>query len=273
MGVENVTSNHISHIMTKETVLITGASSGIGMEFAKLFAQDGSNLVLVARRKNKLHQLSEELKTKYGIKAYVLPKDLSKKSASIEIFDHLREKSIEIDIVVNNAGFGTKGAIVDLDIEHQLDMIQVNVMALTNLTRLFLPRMVKRGSGGVLNVGSVAGFQPGPHLAVYCATKAYVLLFTEALAEEIRNSNIKISCFAPGPVKTEFGEKSYLRNSLLFKIMRPLNVEPTVKVAYKGFRKGEVIITPGFKAKIMAFLNRLTPRFIVRKIAKILNTR
>ncbi len=258
--------------MAKETVLITGASSGIGLEFAKLFAKDGSDLVLVARREDRLNQLSEELKTKHGINVHVLAKDLSESSAPVEIFNRLSEEGIDIDVVVNNAGFGTKGAIAELDTEHQLDMIRVNVMALTNLTRLFLPGFIERGYGGILNVGSLAGFQPGPYLAVYYATKAYVLSFTEALAEEITNPNIQISCLAPGPVRTEFGEKSHLDDSLLFKVSL-LDVEPVVKAGYEGFRKGKTIVIPGFKAGIVPFLNRLTPRVLVRKIAKALNTR
>ena len=255
--------------MVKETVLITGASSGIGMELAKLFARDGSDLVLVARREDQLKQLSEKLKAEHNINVYVLPKDLSESSAPEEIFDHLNKENIVIDALVNNAGFGSKGTIAHLDAEQQLDMIQVNVMALTHLTRLFLPGIIERGYGGILNIGSLAGFQPGPHLAVYCATKAYVLSFTEALAEEIRNPNIKISCLAPGPVRTEFGKKSKLDDSLLFRVSL-FNVNPVAKAAYEGFKRGETLIIPGFKAKIALFLNRLTPRILVRKTAKIL---
>jgi short-subunit dehydrogenase len=257
--------------MAKETVLITGASSGLGMELAKLFAADGSDLVLVARREERLIELADELKSEHGIEAHVLPKDLSKKSAPKEIFSHLNKENIEIDVVVNNAGFGNKGQIADLGTDLQLDMIQVNLVALTHLTRLFITGIIERGYGGILNVGSLAGFQPGPNLAVYYATKAYVLSFTEALAEEISNPNIKISCLAPGPVKTEFGEKSDLEDSLLFK-MSLMEMEPVVKAGYEGFRKGQTIIIPGLKQQIVPFLNRFTPRLLVRKIAKKLNS-
>ncbi len=257
--------------MAKETVLITGASSGLGMELAKLFAADGSDLVLVARREERLIELADELKSEHGIEAHVLPKDLSKKSAPKEIFSHLNKEKIEIDVVVNNAGFGKKGHIADLDTDLQLDMIQVNLVALTHLTRLFITGIIERGYGGILNVGSLAGFQPGPNLAVYYATKAYVLSFTEALAEEISNPNIKISCLAPGPVKTEFGEKSDLEDSLLFKVSL-MEMAPVVKAGYEGFRKGQTIIIPGLKQQIVPFLNRFTPRLLVRKIAKKLNS-
>ncbi|MEX0999954.1 MAG: SDR family oxidoreductase [Thermodesulfobacteriota bacterium] len=257
--------------MAKETVLITGASSGLGMELAKLFAADGSDLVLVARREERLIELADELKSEHGIEVHVLPKDLSKKSAPKEIFNHLNKEKIEIDVVVNNAGFGNKGHIADLDTDLQLDMIQVNLVALTHLTRLFITGIIERGYGGILNVGSLAGFQPGPNLAVYYATKAYVLSFTEALAEEISNPNIKISCLAPGPVKTEFGEKSDLEDSLLFKVSL-MEMAPVVKAGYEGFRKGQTIIIPGLKQQIVPFLNRFTPRLLVRKIAKKLNS-
>jgi len=257
--------------MAKETVLITGASSGIGMGLAKLFAVDGSDLVLVARREDRLNELAQELKSEHGIEVHVLPKDLSKKSAPKEIFTQLNKEKIQIDVVVNNAGFGNKGSIAELDTDLQVDMVQVNVAALTHLTSLFLPGIVERGYGGILNVGSLAGFQPGPNLAVYFATKAYVLSFTEALAEEISNPNIKISCLAPGPVRTEFGEKSDLEDSLLFKVSL-MDMEPVVKAGYEGFRKGQTIVIPGLKQQIVPFLNRFTPRLLVRKIAKKLNS-
>ncbi|MFI5323636.1 MAG: SDR family NAD(P)-dependent oxidoreductase [Thermodesulfobacteriota bacterium] len=257
--------------MTEETVLITGASSGIGLELARLFAADNSNLVLVARREDRLRALADELKSEFGVDVFILPKDLSQKNAPKEIFDTLGKEGIQIDVVVNNAGFGSRGSVADLDTDMQIDMIQVNAVALTHLTRLFLPGIIERGRGGILNVGSLAGFQPGPNLAVYYATKAYVLSFTEALAEEIKNPNIKITCLAPGPVRTEFGSKSELDDSLLFKLSL-MDVEPVVKTGYEGFRNGKVIVIPGYKQKIILFLLRFTPRFLVRKIAKALNS-
>jgi len=257
--------------MAKETALITGASSGIGLELAELFAADGSDLVLVARREDRLKELADRLETEYGVKVHVLPKDLSEPKAPDEIFAQLKKEKIQVDVLVNNAGFGVKGIIPEIDLDQQLDMVQVNVKALTHLTRLFLPGMIERGYGGVLNVGSLAAFQPGPNLAVYFATKAYVLSYTEALAEEISNPDIKISCLAPGPVRTEFGEKSDLEDSLLFKVSL-MDSEPVVRAGYEGFRKGKVIVIPGLKQQIVPFLNRFTPRSVVRKIAKKLNT-
>ena len=257
--------------MAKETALITGSSSGIGLEFAKLFAADGSDLVLVARREERLNEIADELSSEHGVKVHVLAKDLSKPKAPEEIFSHLKKEKIQIDVLVNNAGFGKKEHFSETDKEMHLDMVQVNVMALTHLSKLFLTGMIERGHGGILNVGSLAGFQPGPNLAVYFATKAYVLSFTEALAEEIDNPDIKISCFAPGPVRTEFGEKSELADSLLFKISL-MDAAPAVKAGYEGFRKGQILVIPGLKQQIVPLLNRFTPRFMIRKIAKRLNT-
>lgn len=257
--------------MANETALITGASSGIGLELARLFAADNSNLVLVARREEKLRALADELKSEFGVDVFVLAKDLSQKSAPREIFDELQRQGIQVDVVVNNAGFGSRGKFAELGEEAQVDMIQVNVVALTHLTRLFLPGIIERGRGGILNVGSLAGFQPGPNLAVYYATKAYVLSFTEALSEEVSNPNIKITCLAPGPVRTEFGEKSDLEDSLLFKLSL-MDAEPVVRAGYEGFRKGKVIVLPGIKQKLVPFMLRFTPRFLVRKIAKSLQS-
>ncbi len=224
--------------MADETVLITGASSGIGLELARLFAADDSNLVLVARREDRLRALADELKSEFGVDVFILPKDLSEKNAPKEIFDTLQKENIQIDVVVNNAGFGTRGAVAEIDADTQIDMIQVNVVALTHLTRLFLPGIIERGRGGILNVGSLAGFQPGPNLAVYYATKAYVLSFTEALSEEINNPDIKITCLAPGPVRTEFGSKSELDDSLLFKLSL-MDAEPCRESRLRGVQEGE----------------------------------
>ena len=257
--------------MAAERALITGASSGIGWELAKLFAGDKSDLVLVARRKERLDALAEELKDEFGVDVYVLPKDLSDPDAPKEIFEELKAEGIDVDVVVNNAGFGSRGPFADIDTGKQMDMVQVNVVALTHLTRLFLPGIIERGRGGILNVGSLAGFQPGPNLAVYYATKAYVLSLTEALSEEITNPNVKISCLAPGPVRTEFGEKSALDDSLLFK-MSLMDVEPVVREGYEGFRQGKVIVLPGIKQKLIPLLLRFTPRFLVRKIVKSLQS-
>lgn len=249
-------------------VLITGASSGIGLELARLFAQDGNNLVLVARREELLNKIAGELKNEFGIEAEVIAADLTLEKSAEEIFEKLKDKNI--DIVVNNAGFGAVGPVSELDHKWQMDMVKLNINALTSLTRLFLPDMIKNNRGGVLNVGSLAGFQPGPYAAVYYATKAFVLSFTEALSEELYNTNLKISCLAPGPTQTEFGEVSGLDRSFLFKF-GTLNAKEVALRGYNGFLNNETVVIPGLSGKLLPLLVRLSPRFLVRKITSRLN--
>ena len=253
--------------MPTETALITGASSGIGEELARLFAQDRSNLVLVARSREKLEQLAAELRVKHGIGVEVLTGDLADGATPQAIFGELAAKGTAVDVLVNNAGFGAMGSVNDLPVQKQMDMIQVNVTSLTHLTRLFLPAMVQRDQGGILNVGSTAGFQPGPYMAVYYATKAYVLSFTEALAEELAGTAIKVTCLAPGATATGFQTAANLENSLLFKL-GTMDAKAVAAIGYRGFRRGKVIVIPGLKNKLGAFAVRLVPRSIVRKLVK-----
>jgi len=249
-------------------VLITGASSGIGLELAKLFARDGNNLVLIARREELLNKIAGELKTEFGIEVNVIAKDLTIEKSSEEIFNNLKDKNI--DIVVNNAGFGTVGPFTELDYKRQVDMVKLNITALTSLTRLFIPGMVEKNNGGILNVGSLAGFQPGPYATIYYATKAYVLSFTEGLKEELKNSNIKITCLAPGPTNTEFGEVSGLDRSFLFKF-GTMDAKDVALQGYNGFLNGKTVVIPGFSNKLLPLLVRISPRFLVRSITAKLN--
>src|ERR1700722_8607646 len=189
-----------------EVVLVTGASSGIGWELAKCFAADKSNLVLVARNRDALEKLSAELQAAHGIQVHILAADLSRTETPKRIFQELSAQNITVDVLVNNAGFGLHGEFVDLPLPGQLDIIHVNITALTELTGFFLPGMIHRRRGGILNVGSVAGFLPGPNMAVYYATKAFVLSFTEALAAELSETNLKISALCPGATETNFGK-------------------------------------------------------------------
>ena len=253
--------------MAAETALITGASSGIGWELARLFAADKSNLVLVARSRDKLEQLAAELRQQHSVTVLVLAKDLAEPTAPQAIFDELTAQGTTVDVVVNNAGFGLLGAVADLPLQRQLDMIQVNIAALTHLTRLFLPGMIERRRGGILNVGSTAGFQPGPRMAVYYATKAYVLSFTEALAEELVGTDIKVTCLAPGPTVTGFGVASGMDKSLVFRL-GTMGADVVARAGYRGFRRGKVIVVPGLRNKLTAFSVRLGPRSFVRKLVK-----
>lgn len=257
--------------MSKETVLITGPSSGIGQELARLFAADGSDLILVARSEGKLKELASELKGKYGTDCRVLPKDLTDPASPQAIHDELTQDGVQVDVVVNNAGFGSAGKMIDLEPQRQLDMLQVNVVALTHLTRLFAPGMAGRRRGGILNVGSTAAFQPGPNLAVYYATKAYVLSFSEAVAEELGNQGVSVTCLCPGPTITGFGEDSGMSSSLVFR-MNAMELGPVAQAGYDGFRSRKAIVVPGLTNRLGTWSLRLTPRFLVRKILHRLNS-
>lgn len=250
-----------------ETALITGASGGIGLALARLFAADRSDLVLVARSAGKLEQLAAELAEEYEITARALTADLALPGAASDIHREISGRGAEIDVVVNNAGFGARGTVAELELERQVGMVQVNVAALTELTRLFLPAMLERGRGGILNVGSTAGFQPGPGMSVYYATKAYVISFTEGLAEEVAGSGVKVSCLAPGATHTGFAAEARMEDSLLFKL-GAMDVETVARAGYAGFRRGKVIVIPGLKNKLTPLSVRFAPRALVRKIVK-----
>ena len=253
--------------MPQQTALITGASSGIGLELAKLFAADKNNLVLVARSQDKLEALAEAVRREHGVDALVLPHDLTDPTAPQAIFERLTSQGVVVDVVVNDAGFGSVGSVADLPLERQLNMVQVNVVALMHLTRLFLPGMVERRRGGVLNVGSTAGFQPGPNMAVYYATKAFVLSFTEALAEELIGTGVSASCLAPGPTETGFGADSGMGESIIFRL-GTMDATRVARIGYRGFRRGKVIVIPGWKNRLGTFSVRFAPRALVRKLVK-----
>src|SRR4051812_3624413 len=202
----------------RQTALVTGGSGGIGLELAKVLARNDFDLVLVARKRDTLEAAAGQLEGKFDIKAHVFAADLRIPEAPQTIFDFLLNENIAVDALVNNAGFGLGGEFAETELQSELDMIQVNISALTHLTKLFVPTMIKRRSGRVLNVSSTAAFQPGPLMAVYYATKAYVLSFSEALAEELRNTGVTVTALCPGPTDTDFAEVAHVTNSPLFTV-------------------------------------------------------
>jgi len=256
----------------RSTALITGASSGIGRDLARLFAADGHDLVLVARREDALRTLAGDLARQHRINAVALAADLTRPDAPAHVVSGTSRAGVTIDVVVNNAGFGLHGPFAELPLERQLDMIEVNVTALTALTRLFLPAMRQRNRGGILNVASTAAFQPGPLMAVYYATKAYVESFTEAIAEEVRGTSLRISCLCPGPTTTEFADVAAIADTNLFrgKTMTSMDV---ARIGYEGWKSGRVLVVPGLTNKLGVSLVRVSPRPIVRRIVKRLNGR
>lgn len=252
------------------TALITGASSGIGLELTRLFAAEKNDVVLVARNTEKLTALADELKSTFHIQAHVISCDLAAPNAVEQLVVAIQNLQIKIDYLVNNAGFGAVGDVAELPLARQSSMIQVNVTALAELTRSLLPGMLERGRGGILNVASTAAFQPGPGMAVYYATKAFVLSFSEALHEELRSGPIHVSCLAPGPTATGFGEDSGMKGSVLFRL-GAMDARQVALAGYRGLMRNQAIVIPGVKNKLGAASVRFTPRFLVRRIVGRLN--
>jgi short-subunit dehydrogenase len=249
--------------MNKKTALITGATSGLGYEFVKLFASDGYDLVLVARNS---HKLAEIKNTFSQVKITLIEKDLSIEGAAKEVFEEVERHGISIDILVNNAGFGLKGSFDKLDIQKQLNMIQLNTAALTELTYYFLQKMNLRNSGRILNVASTAAFQPGPLMAVYFATKAYVLSFSEALMEELSGTSVTVTALCPGATKTNFGAVANVENSKMFS--QAMSAEVVAKQGYAALMKGKRVFVPGGVNKASALGTKFMPRRLAAKVAK-----
>jgi uncharacterized protein len=254
------------------TALITGASSGIGYEFAKLFAKDKHNLVLVARTGPKLAKIADELQRQFGVSAKTIALDLSFSQSPQFLFDQLQREGITVNVLINNAGYGKLGDFSGTSWEESLGQIQLNITALTHLTRLFLVPMLERGSGKILNVASTAGFQAGPRMAVYYATKAYVISFSEALANELKNSGVAVTCLCPGVTDTEFQKRAETEHSVLFKKLRPMDPKTVAQDGYRGLTTGKTLVISGFRNWLVAESVRFAPRKVVTAISgKILN--
>ena len=251
-----------------ETALITGASGGIGYELAKLFARDGYNLVLVARSGDKLNRVAAELREQYGITVKAIALDLSAVPSSRFLFDQLQGEAVVVDVLVNNAGFGGFGEFAGMREDEILGQIHLNITALTHLTRLFLPGMLARGRGKIMNVASTAAFQPGPLMAVYYATKAYVLSFSEALANEVAGSGVVVSCFCPGATDTGFAKRAGTEDSRLFKKIGAMNVETVAVDGYRGLMEGKTVVISGMRNWLVAESVRFAPRKWVTAISR-----
>ena len=242
------------------TVLITGASVGIGRELARVVAENGHDLILVARNREQLEKVAAECQTLGKITARVLPKDLSIPEASQQIFDELTRDGVVVDVLVNNAGFGNYGQFAEIELDADVRLLQVNVVALTALTKLFLPEMLKRGAGRVLNVASLAAFQAGPWLATYYASKAYVLHFSEAIASEVSGRGVTVTALCPGPVATEFSARAGIHGARLFKGRATLDARRVALDGYRAMMRGKRIVIPGLPGKLLAVITRLAPR-------------
>jgi len=246
-----------------KTALITGASSGFGYEFVKLFVKDNYNLILVARNIEKLEEIKREFS---GVEITVIQKDLTLPGAVKEIYLKIKEKGLNIDVLVNNAGFGLLGEFDKLDIEKQTNMIQLNISVLTELTHYVLQEMQERKSGKILNVASTAAFQPGPLMAVYYATKAYVLSFSEALVEELKDTGITVTTLCPGASKTNFGKVASVEKTKMFE--RAMEADIVVQLGYNALMKGQRVVIAGTLNKIGAYAAKFLPRSLAAKVAK-----
>ncbi len=259
----------------KKVALITGASSGIGKEFAYIHAEKGGDLIITARREEKLNALKAELEQKHSIKVMVILKDLSQPTAPQEIYDEVKKAGVEVEYLINNAGFGGHGKFHERDWTQDLTMINLNVLALTALTRLFLPDFVTRNSGKILNVSSTASLLPGPLQAVYFATKAYVTSFSNAIAEELYDTKITVTTLLPGATETEFASTSGMEKTELFK--NTFSARSVAEDGYKGMISGKLNVMSGltFAQKMMMATIPLTPKKMllsqIRKMQEVKN--
>ncbi|MGJ3235405.1 SDR family NAD(P)-dependent oxidoreductase [Marivirga sp.] len=251
-----------------KTALITGASSGIGLELAKNHAQKGDNLVLVARSEQKLNELKKELENHYKITATVIALDLSNPEAAYHLFELTEKHHIKVDYLINNAGFGDFEEFSKSDLNKAQQMIDLNISSLTILTKLYLDGMLERKSGKIMQLASTASFQPGPLMAVYYATKHYVLAFSEAIAEELKGSGVSVTALCPGPTASGFQNAADLGESKLVKDKKLPTSAEVAKYGYKAMMKGKRVAIHGFQNKLMAFSVRFTPRSWVTALVK-----
>lgn len=250
-----------------DTVLITGTTSGIGAAFAEKFAREGNNLILVSRNRAKLQRQQAELQSRYQVSVECISCDLAEDGAAKIIADKAKERGLSVDVLINNAGFNEAGYFTETRLSKELDMIQVHIKVLTALTKLFLPGMIERGHGRILNVGSTGAYMPCPCDTVYAATKAYVLSFSNGLYQELKDTGVTVTCLCPGATQTLFASKANIDNTLLFKffVMQP---EEVASIGYKSLMKGKRTTTAGLYNKLLVFSSKLLPISIINPIAQ-----
>ena len=247
----------------KKTALITGATSGLGYEFVQLLAKEQYNLIVVARNEEKLLSIKSEFPL---LNVTTIPMDLSKPGSVRKMVEEIQEKGLQVDVLINNAGFGLLGKFDELNVEKQLEMIQLNISALTELTHAFLPQMKKQKFGQIMNVASTAAFQPGPMMAVYYATKAYVLSFSEALVEELAGTGVTVTTLCPGATKTNFGSVANVEKTKMFS--NAMDATTVAALGYNGMKNGKRVVITGSANKIGATAAKFLPRSTAAKIAK-----
>lgn len=247
-----------------QTALITGASGGLGLELARVMAENGFDLVLTARSEDKLLDIKRELEQEYKVSAAVFACDLTQHDAAQQLFDYTEREGMRIDVLVNNAGFGDFGLYAESSWDKQNSMIQLNVVALAHLTHLFVQPMIKHSAGKILNIASIAAFQPGPLMSVYYATKAFVLSLSEALSVELKDTGVTVTAVCPGPIRTGFEQQADLGNSGLFKNLSVSNAADVARFAYGKLMQGKTVAVYGAGNKFIVFGAKLAPRSMVR---------
>jgi Short-chain dehydrogenases of various substrate specificities len=252
----------------KGTALISGASGGIGRELAGLFARDGYDLVLVSRGEKQLDAIKVELEQGCGVSVLCIARDLSEEDAAQAVFDTVAASGRSVDVLVNNAGFGDYAPFLESDWETQRNLVQLNIVSLMQMTRLFAPPMAQRRSGRILNVASTAAFQPGPYMASYYASKAFVLSFSESLAAELDGSGVTVTALCPGPTQTGFGSRSSLDDSKLFAKLKVARSSDVAAFGYDALMRGKVVAVHGAQNRFIVFLLRLSPRGLVRRVMR-----
>lgn len=251
----------------RKNVLVTGSSSGIGYELCKQFAFHNHNLILVSRDTQRLITFADELQKKFNISIKVISKDLTALTAANEIYDELNKESINVDILVNNAGFNVYGPFWETELLRELQMIQLNLISLTQLTKLVLPSMLKRRFGRIMNIGSTGSYVPGPLNAVYCATKAYVLSFSEAIAEELTGSGVTVTTLCPGATATDFARRANMDDTKLFQ-GRTMDAKNVAEIGYRALIEGRRTVIAGTGNKFLVYSTKLMPRSIVARMVK-----
>lgn len=256
----------------RKVALITGASQGIGYELAKICAREEHDLILIARDKPRLQLIAKELAREFSIAVHVIPKDLAESQSPAQIYSAVQRQGLQVDMLINNAGFGNLGPFLETPWQKESDMIALNIAALTELTSLFAKDMVSRKEGKILNVSSLAAFFPGPYMSVYYATKAYVLSFSLALSRELKGTGVTVTTLCPGPTHSEFQKRAGIRDVSIFK-SGVMSTERVAQAGYRGMSRGKVIVIPGLKNKLSVFLARFVPRSVLSGVVVRMQTK
>ncbi len=259
--------------MQPNTALVTGASSGIGMELARICAREGHNLLLTARREQRLMELKNELETEFGVDVMFFTVDLAEHEAPPKLFEFVQENAISVQILVNNAGVGDYGFFHESDWNRQAAMLDLNIRALTHLTHLILPEMIKQNRAYILNVASTAAFQPGPLMSVYYATKSYVLSFGEAIANELQDTGVTVTTLCPGPTESEFQKEANMEKSKLFDRFPVATSKEIAEYGYKTMIKGKRVAIYGLINKFIPKAVGISPRSFVTRVARFIQQR